>query len=436
METTTHDGFLKRLTESQLLDAEKHAGALAAAQEGEEALTEYLLHRGGLSRFQVRQLRAGATNFYVGKYVITDCIGRGGNGIVFRARHRLMRRDVALKTIDTRSLHQANEAMARFKREIEIVGRLEHANVVRALDVLETRTHTYLVLEFVAGLDLGAIVKQRGPLPIHEAIDYTIQAARGLQYAHSQGVIHRDMKPENLLLTKDGVVKLSDLGLAKVFEDPEDSELTVKGLCLGTPEYMAPEQAEDAHSADQRSDIYSLGATLFHLLTGQLPVQGKSYLHRLQHLLTSPPRPLRDVRPDAPPELAAVVDRMRARNPAHRPTTAEEVIRLLEPLAGLAPVEDPNSWPAQRKAELVLQLLGGHTAEAVSAAHGICITDLERWRNAFVESGTKALDPNQQVADSAKTAGDSAKTIGDLHAKIGSQAMEIEMLRSSFSRTS
>ena len=179
MATIALDSFLKRLSESQLLDADKFAAGLVAAECGEEALTEYLLHQGGLSRFQVRQLRAGATNFYVGKYVITDCIGRGGNGIVFRARHRLMRRDVALKTIDTRSLHQANEAMARFKREIEIVSKLEHANVVRALDVLETRTHTYLVLEFVAGLDLGAVVKQRGPLPIHEAVDYALQAARG-----------------------------------------------------------------------------------------------------------------------------------------------------------------------------------------------------------------------------------------------------------------
>ena len=162
----------------------------------------------------------------------------------------------------------------------------------RALDVLQSRTHTYLVLEFVDGQDLGAVVKERGPLPVDAAIDYAIQIATGLQYAHSQGVIHRDLKPANLLLTVDGVVKLSDLGLARLYEGGHDPRLTMEGLCLGTPEYMAPEQAEDAHSAGPSSDIYSLGATLFHLLTGQLPVKGNSYMHRLQHLLTAPPRPL------------------------------------------------------------------------------------------------------------------------------------------------
>jgi serine/threonine protein kinase len=422
MATTTHGSFLDRLKLSQLVDAEKIAACRRAAGHDETQLSEYLVQQSLLTRFQVRQLRAGATNFHVGKYVITDCIGRGGNGIVFKARHRLMRRDVALKTLDTRTLHGANEALARFKREIEIVSRLEHLNMVRALDVLETRTHLYLVLEFVAGKDLGGVLKERGPLPIHEAVNYALQAAQGLQYAHSQGIVHRDLKPANLLLTKDGIVKLTDLGLAKLYEGPGESGLTIKGLCLGTPEYMAPEQAEDAHAADPRSDIYSLGATLFHLLTGQLPVQGNSYLHRLQHLLTAPPQPLLEARPDAPPELAAIVDRMRERDPAQRPASAAEVIALLQPFAKeLAPL-DPNRWPGPRKAEVVMAVLTGHTtANETCRQRRIQPDDLQRWQQTFVEAGIQALDPDggQELVGQVR----------ELHAKIGAQAMEIEQLK-------
>jgi serine/threonine-protein kinase len=392
MATSTRDTFVERLTRSQLLDAKQLEPCLASAGEDEQALIAHLLKENLLTHFQVRQLRAGATNFHVGKYIITDCIGRGGNGIVFKARHRLMPRYVALKTLDSTSLHQANESVNRFKREIDIVARLEHPNVVRAIDVLQTRKHLYLVLEYVVGKDLGAVVKERGPLPVPEVIHYALQIARGLQYAHNQGIIHRDLKPENLLVTADGVIKLSDLGLARLHEGDHVGSLTTEGLCLGTPEYMAPEQAEDARSADRRSDLYSMGATLFHLLTGQLPVSGNSYMHRLQHLLTAPPRPLAQVRPDAPPELAAIVDRLRERNPAARPQSAEELILLLEPLAVQTQLDDPNNWPAERKTALVLQALADTAkAEDLCRRHRIKPVDFDRWRQAFVEAGTKAL---------------------------------------------
>jgi serine/threonine protein kinase len=392
MTTSTQSTFVDRLVRSQLLDDKQLATSRSVAGDEEEALAAYLLKENLLTRFQVRQLRAGATNFQIGKYIITDCIGRGGNGIVFKARHRLMPRYVALKTLDTSSLHHANESVARFMREIDIVARLEHPNVVRALDVLETRKHLYLVLEYVVGKDLGAVVKERGPLPVAQVIDYALQIARGLQYAHDQGIVHRDLKPENLLVTAEGVVKLSDLGLARLHDGDQRGSLTMEGLCLGTPEYMAPEQAEDARSADWRSDLYSLGSTLFHLLTAQLPVTGNSYMHRLQYLLTAPPRPLLEVRPDAPPQLAAVVDRLRQRNPADRPQSADEVIRLLEPLAVDLPVEDRATLPPERKAELVLQALTG-TAKVTDLCqqHRIPQADFDRWRQAFVEAGRRAL---------------------------------------------
>jgi serine/threonine protein kinase len=330
MTKATLRGFAARLRGSRLLSAAQLEEAFGQAPS-DGALARYLVDQGLLTRFQVRQLRAGSTSLIVGNYVAVDFLGRGGGGMVFKARHRLMPgRYVALKTVDVRNLHYAPETVARFRREIDIVARLDHPNLVRALDVIQTRSHWYLVLEYVPGQDLGTVVKERGPLPVEEAVDYAIQAARALAYAHEQGIVHRDVKPTNLLLTAAGMVKLTDLGLARSF-GRKDESLTMLGACLGTPEFMAPEQAEDARNAGPRSDLYSLGATLFHLLTGQLHLGGSTYLHKLQALLAAPPRALLEARPDVPATLAAVVDRLRARDPADRPSSAADVIAALEP---------------------------------------------------------------------------------------------------------
>jgi serine/threonine protein kinase len=389
METGTRTTFVQRLIASQLLDPSAVEAACTAAGGDETALARHLVEHGLLTRFQVRQLHAGATGFRVDKYVVLDCLGRGGNGIVFKARHSLMgNRLVALKTLDNRDLHRSDDALARFRREIDIVTRLDHPNVVRALDVVYTRSQLYLVLEYIEGRDLAGLVRERGPLPVAEAVGYVVQAARGLAYAHKSGVVHRDVKPSNLLLTADGVVKLTDLGLARSAHGEPEEDLTLKGVCLGTPEFMAPEQAADAAAADARSDLYSLGATLFHLLTAQLPVSGNSYLHCLQRLLTAPPRPLRDARPDVPRELAAVVDRMRARHPAARPPTAADVIDLLEPFVH----EDPHAWDARRKVALVLDVLQGRCSPAkVHERWGLAPAELERWQECFLGGAEQAL---------------------------------------------
>ncbi len=391
MESRTVTPFVQRLAASRLLDASDLAAACAAA-DTDRALARYLVHKRLLTRFQARQLFVGATGFRVDKYIVLDCIGRGGNGVVFKARHSLMpHRLVALKTLDNRNLHKSDEALARFRREIEIVSRMDHPNVVRALDVLYTRTQIFLVLEYVEGRDLGSLVRQRGPLPIPEGVGYALQAAKGLAYAHRQGVIHRDLKPANLLLTRDNVVKLSDLGLARIDREGADDELTMKGICLGTPEFMAPEQAEDASQADARSDLYSLGATLFHLLTAELPVTGKSYLHCLQRLLTAAPRPLAEARPDAPAGLCAVVDRLRARAPADRPASAEEALALLAPFARDVP---PEEWDGRRKAALVLEVLAGKTRAADACArHALTADEFERWQRLFLDGAARALEP-------------------------------------------
>lgn len=418
--------FLQRLQASRLLDGDRIDAAVAVVGPDEKALAAYLLREGLLTRFQVRQLFAGATSFHVDKYVVLDCLGRGGTGIVYKARHSLMpNRYVALKTVDWQDLHRSDEALARFRREIDIVTRLDHPNVVRAFDVIHTRTQLYLVLEYVEGRDLACLIKERGKLPVVEAVGYAVQAARGLAYAHRCGIVHRDVKPGNLLLTRDCVVKLSDLGLARRHAQDDATDLTIKGIWLGTPEFMAPEQAEDAGMADARSDLYSLGATLFHLLTAELPISGSSQFHCLTKLLLHPPRALRDALPEAPVDLAAVVDRLRARDPQKRPATADEVVALLEPFSrkstpAIAPAL--RMWDGRRKADVVMEVLTGRIEpEEACRRYALEPEELERWEQLFVEGGIQALD--------APHGTNGHDRLQELHAKIGAQAMEIEALK-------
>jgi serine/threonine protein kinase len=417
--STAPSTFGQRLTDSGLLSAEQIAAAGQVVGDDPDALADHLVQEGLLTPFQVRQLRAGASSFRVGQYLVLDCIGRGGSGIVFKARHSIPpHRLVALKTLDNGSLHQSDELLARFRREIDIVIRLNHPHIARAFEVIQTRTQIFLVLEYIEGSDLAALVKQRGPLPVPEAVSYAIQTSRALSYAHRCGIVHRDLKPANLLLTRERTVKLSDLGLARKESEENDSGLTMKGACLGTPEFMAPEQAEDAARADPRSDLYSLGTTLFYLLTAELPVAGSNVVQRLQRLLTQPPRPLGEARPDAPAGLAALVDRLRARDPAARPATADEVIALLEPFAQHLP--NATSWDGKRKAGLVLDVLQGRTTSAaVCDLHGIAEEDFESWKRRFLQGGKLALAAADESPDPLRV----------LRATVAKQASEIKRLK-------
>ncbi|MGF1579085.1 MAG: serine/threonine-protein kinase [Gemmataceae bacterium] len=421
----TSTSFSKRLLGSGLITQSDLQQCVESVGEDDALLAQELVERGLLTRFQARQVRAGATSLSVGKYIVLDCVGRGANGIVFKAKHALLPdRVVALKTIDTTSLHRSEEVLARFRRETEIVARLDHPNVVRAIDVIQTRTHLYLVLEFIEGRNLGEVVEQRGPLPITEAVDYGVQAACGLAYAHHHGIVHRDVKPTNLLLTNEGIVKLADLGLARFFSEEQNADLTLKGLAIGTPEFMAPEQAEDAATAGPKSDLYSLGATLFHLLTAKLPIRGSSYFHKIKELLTAPPRPLAEVRPDVPLGLAQVVDQLRARSPEDRPASADETIELLKPYA--VPRNRSNSsanLDPDRLGKFILSLLKGQTdSHSVSTRTGLTEAEVDEALERFVEGGKQALHPEASN-------GISFAQLQRLHAKIGQQAVEIETLK-------
>lgn len=261
-------------------------------------------------------------------------LGRGGMGVVYLAQHRLMKRWEVLKVVGKEQL-ASRGAADRFLQEVQSAARLNHPNVVKAYSATWLGEMIAFSMEYVPGEDLAKVVKARGPLSVQHASFYCAQVAMGLQHAHDKGMVHRDIKPANLILTKDGnkpVVKILDFGLAKVTsEHKEDTGLTREGTMMGTPDFMAPEQWMDAAKADIRADIYSLGCTLYYLLTGRPPFQGISLvdLHRKHE--TQVARPLNLERPEVPPELAAVVAKMLAKEPGKRYQTPSEVAAALKP---------------------------------------------------------------------------------------------------------
>ena len=268
------------------------------------------------------------------RYRITALLGAGGMGAVFKADHRLLDRPVVLKVILQEFVGDA-EMVERFRREAKLAARLAHPNIVTLYEAEQIGPTHVMVMEFVDGIDLERLVHRRGPLPIADACELVRQAALGLQHAHEQGLVHRDIKPSNLLLSHNGTVKLLDMGLAVLkSEKPGGSRLTGQTQILGTLDYMAPEQWEDSHNVDIRADVYSLGCTLYELLTGKPPFPGEQYSTPLKQMWAHSHQglpPIRAVRPEVPAELAAVLDRMLAKKPADRFATPAEVVAALEP---------------------------------------------------------------------------------------------------------
>lgn len=243
-----------------------------------------------------------------------------------------MKRMVAIKMLPAKTLTDA-AAVARFQREVEAAAKLEHANIVAAHDADEANGVHFLVMQYVAGSDLSALVKKNGPLAITRAVDYILQAARGLDYAHKHGVIHRDIKPGNLLLDNEGIVKILDMGLARIEGDGNvnaQAELTATGDVMGTVDYMAPEQARSTHSADARADIYSLGCSLFYLLTAKPLYGGDTITNKLIAHQFDPIPSLRDVRADVPEQLEMVLRKMIAKSVDERYQSMSQVIAELE----------------------------------------------------------------------------------------------------------
>lgn len=295
------------------------------------ALARDLIQRGWLTPFQVNQILQGkGQDLILGPYRLLERVGEGAMGQVFKGWNPKLERIIAIKMIHKEHLTN-KKATERFRREIHTASQLEHPNIVRVYDADEVEYRPYLVMDFVDGIDLSRMVKQGGPLPVWQAADYARQAALGLQHAFERGVVHRDVKPGNLLVTRDNVVKILDFGLAR-FETGADQEgrLTTLGAMLGTVDYIAPEQAENAQAADVRADIYSLGCTLYYLLAGRGPFPGSTIVEKVSARMVGEAPGIRSLRADVPPGLEAVLKRMMARNVADRFQTPQEAAIALQ----------------------------------------------------------------------------------------------------------
>lgn len=329
--------FVKSVSDSGILSGKEmdavRSTMASPALEVQDFARE-LVNQGKLTIFQARNIVAGGANRLVlGSYVILDKLGAGGMGTVYKAQHRRMKRVVALKVLPTAKMTKSS-MVERFQREVEAAAKLDHPNIVTAHDADDNRGLHYLVMEYVDGFDLAYLVERCGRLP-SDSVDWIIQAAKGLEYAHNQGVVHRDIKPANLLLDTNGTVKILDMGLARFDEQADGSEdeasgLTQMGEIMGTLDFMSPEQAEDTRRADARADIYSLGCTLYYLLTAQYLYSEDSVLKKLLAHRTKPIPSLRSTCPDVSEPLDLFFQKMVAKSPDERPQTMGAVIEELQ----------------------------------------------------------------------------------------------------------
>jgi WD40 repeat protein/serine/threonine protein kinase len=339
-------GFaMQTLTVAEFLDAVEESGLLEPSELGAlksdagkrflrpDDLASELVESGRLTPFQAKQVAEGLSkDLVLGPYHLLDTLGQGGMGRVFKARHRLMNRIVAIKVIRPDRV-ASPEAIARFRREVQAAARVAHPNIVLAYDAAQFGDSHFLVMEYVEGTDLARLVAERGPLAVNRACDYVHQALCGMQHAHECGLVHRDLKPANLLLAKrDEIVKVLDLGLARFqHDDPQDAgSLTSEGIVMGTPDYMAPEQSLDSRRADIRADIYSLGCTLYHLLTGRPPFPGGTAMEKFVRHREIDPIPVWTLCPAMPRSLGDELRRLMAKRPDERYQTPGAAAAALE----------------------------------------------------------------------------------------------------------
>lgn len=336
--------FLQSLADSGLLSEQELSSFCQSLPAGErgpsaESIAKLLIKRGKINQYQAKRIAAGKTaGLVLGENAIVAKIGEGGMGEVFLAEHRRMKRPVVIKVLP-QDATKSDYALKRFQREVEAAAKLSHPNVVTAFDAGEENGIHYLVMEFVDGRDLASVVNEQGPLSISSAVDCILQAAHGLQYAHTQGIIHRDIKPDNLLLDKSGTIKILDMGLARFDRFVQDdiaheTGLTSDNQIVGTVDYMSPEQADDSSTVDRRSDIYSLGCTMFRLITGEPPYHGSSAFQTLVLHRVNPIPSIRAFRQDAPEKLEDVFRKMVAKEPDDRYESMSDVMRELEQCLG------------------------------------------------------------------------------------------------------
>jgi serine/threonine protein kinase len=348
--STTRSMFRSSALLSGLVTQEQYDAAVANARASlivpsdtaeidDATIAAQLIQMKLLTPYQAEQIRSGRTKLNLGPYIITDSIGHGGMGQVFKGVHRMMGRECAVKVLP---LHKATEdAVNNFMREIRTQAQLDHPNLVRAYDAgVDGKVH-YLVTEYVPGMDLRRLVRSQGPLTQQQAASVILQAARGLAEAHRRGLIHRDVKPGNILVTPEGIAKVSDLGLAGFIEEAEQDPRA--GKIVGTADYLSPEQIRSPRDITTTSDIYSLGCTLYYAVCGKVPFPGGTARDKARRHCEDTPWHPRRFNPELHEEFVDVIADMMEKDPTRRIQTCEEVVARLEQWAGeLAPIASPK----------------------------------------------------------------------------------------------
>jgi serine/threonine-protein kinase len=260
------------------------------------------------------------------RYEVEELVGTGGMSSVFRAHDRLLDRKVALKVLH-QQYSEDEEYIERFRREARAVAALSHPNIVTVIDRGEHDGRQFIVFEYIDGENLKALIQRRGPAPVPTALELAMQIARGLSFAHQQGLVHRDVKPQNILLNGDGQAKVTDFGIARSLDVQHG--MTQTGTVLGTSDYIAPEQAQ-GQRVDEHTDVYSLGVVLYEMLTNEVPFPGENFVAVAMRHINEEPPPIRDKRPDVSPRLEAAVQRAMAKRPEDRFQTMADFCRELE----------------------------------------------------------------------------------------------------------
>jgi CheY-like chemotaxis protein/tRNA A-37 threonylcarbamoyl transferase component Bud32 len=435
------EDFIQHLCDSGLISRDEIGRSLAGlageAPPDAEGLARHLVAAGKLTAYQAEAVRERKfSELLIGNYEVLDRLGAGGMGTVFKARHRRMKRVVALKVL-SRAACESDTFVQRFQREVEVISRLSHPNIVMAFDADEADVGHFLVMEFVNGRDLASEVQKRGPLPVREAVEAILQAARALEYAHAQGIIHRDVKPANLLCDEAGVVKVADLGLARCGPAPgasATSGLTQAGGIVGTVDYMPPEQAFDSTSIDRRADVYSLGCSLYYLLAARPPYQGESLMAIFLKHREAPIPSLAASRPDVPVAVEAVFRKMVAKKPEDRFQTMAEVVRALEALevapGGLPLAAAPPAAPSPACVSTAMLASGETTVAAPPAEADSGVTvDLATLQKAAPAAGPILLvEPSRTQANIIRKMLQDLKADTVLVAPSGSKALEVMRL--------
>lgn len=354
MATRSDIRFAREVLAKEFASKSRVEGCLLAlrilSKEGmKKHLSQLMLEEGYLTEAQIKAVQEAEKSALVGRRIgrfqTLSSLGSGGMGAVYKAEHLGLGRMVALKVLPD-SVAGDDEYVERFLREARAVAQLVHENIVQVYDVGRASGIYYIAMEFVEGTNVLKLLDEGTPLPVPRTLTITAQVAQALDVAYEHGIVHRDIKPENILISRDGKAKLADLGLAKRRAEEELGGITTAGIAMGTPFYMAPEQARDASTVDHRSDIYSLGCSLYEMLTGQVPFKAKSLYGILRKHETEKPTSIRELNPQVPQPVCRLVERMMAKDPADRYQTPKE---LLEDIHILLRSKAIKRLPEKRK---------------------------------------------------------------------------------------